>query len=69
MKKTKEMNLTYNSKDLQENIKEIMATSQRLTQTRTEVQHNMNEIVKLKNNIQQVCFVFKLFFPLMSLCF
>lgn len=53
MKKTKELNLTYNNKDLQENIKEIMATSQKLTQTKTEVQHNVNEIVKLKTNIQQ----------------
>ena len=54
MKKTKELNLTYNNKGLQENIQEILTTKQKLTQTKTEVQHNLNETIKLKNNVQLV---------------
>jgi hypothetical protein len=53
MKKTKEVNLTFNNKGLQENIQRILATTQRVSQSKIEVQHNLNSIVKLKAHVQQ----------------
>lgn len=53
MKKTKELNLTFNNNGLRENIQAILVTTQKMSQTKTEVQHNLNDIVKLKAHVQQ----------------
>lgn len=51
MKKTKELNSTFNNKTLNQNIQDINATKQHFTQSRTEFQRNINETIKLKEQI------------------
>lgn len=53
MKKTKELNLTYNSRGLHQNIQDIITLKQKLKQSRTEMQRNFNEATKLKGQIGQ----------------
>ncbi len=54
IKKTKELNLSYNNKDLNQNIQEISKIKQKLTHSKTELQRNYNECSKLKNHVTQV---------------
>lgn len=54
MRKIKELNSTFSSKALYQNIQEIVTIKQKLTQTRTEHQRNLNETSKLKDQISQV---------------
>jgi hypothetical protein len=51
MRKTKELNTTFNNKTLNQNIQDINATKQRFTQSRTDFQRNINETIKLKEHI------------------
>ena len=54
IRKTKELNSTFTSKSLHQNIQEIATVKQKLTQTRTELQRNVNETKNLKDQIGQV---------------
>ena len=54
IRKTKEINSTFNSKLLHQNIQEIVSVKQKLAQSRTELQQNCNEAKKLKDHIAQV---------------
>ena len=54
MKKTKELNLTFNSRGLHQNIQDIITLKQKLKQSRTEMQRNFNEANNLKGQISQV---------------
>ena len=54
IRKIKELNSTFSSKALNQNIQDILSVKQKLTQTRTEHQRNLNETGKLKDQITQV---------------
>ena len=54
MRKTKELNSTFSSKALHQNIQDIIVTKQKLIQSRTDLQRNCNENAKLKEQIGQV---------------
>lgn len=54
IRKIKEINSTFSSKALNQNIQDIIWVKQKLTQTRTEHQRNLNETAKLKDQITQV---------------
>ena len=54
VRKIKELNSTFSSKALHSNIQEIISVKQKLTQSRTEHQRNVNETTKLKDQISQV---------------
>jgi hypothetical protein len=56
MRKTKDLNATFNCKAIQQNIQDITSIKQRLTQTRTDFQRNSNETNRLKENLSQVFF-------------
>jgi len=60
-RKLKELNSAFNSRTLNQNIHEIISVKQRLTQTGTELQHNLNESNKLKEQISKVREMFVLF--------
>jgi recombination DNA repair RAD52 pathway protein len=54
VRKIKELNSAFSNKLLNQNIQEIATVKQKLTQSRTELQRNCNEAVKLKGLIAQV---------------
>lgn len=54
MRKTKELNSTFTSKSLYQNIQDLASVKQKLTQSRTEFQRNVNETIKLKEQIAYV---------------
>lgn len=58
MRKIKELNATFSSRSLHQNIQEIISVKQKLTQSRTEFQRNCNETSKIKGQIAHVIFNF-----------
>jgi len=54
MKKTKELNLTFTSRGLHQNIQDIITLKQKLKQSKTDLQRNFNEASSLKDQIGQV---------------
>ena len=54
MKKTKELNLTFTSRGLHQNIQDINTLKQKLKQSKTDLQRNFNEASSLKDQIGQV---------------
>ena len=54
MKKTKELNLTFTSRGLHQNIQDIITLKQKLNQSKTDLQRNFNEASSLKDQIGQV---------------
>lgn len=54
MKKTKELNLTFTSRGLHQNIQDIITLKQKLKRSKTDLQRNFNEASSLKDQIGQV---------------
>lgn len=54
IKKTKELNASFNNKLLVSNLNDINSTKQRLTQSKIELQRNVNEASKVKSATVQV---------------
>ena len=60
MKKIKELNVTFTSRALHQNIQDIITLKQKLKQSKTDMQRNLNETNKLKGQISQVFQAIKL---------
>jgi len=52
MRKIKDLNLTFKRKALNQNIQDIITLKQKLKQSKTEMQRNLNETNNLKEQLQ-----------------